>query len=160
MTAVKSNTKPPLYIEHKLCLSFHPLHVQYWKSPRLPFEKVSHFAVSVCQAFECRDSLFVLPQRAALARTWQTWATACETGSSSFMETRSTTTLASSALARLQVGRSQCSFILSTLTTQLSLQRQCSVNRKMNISNSAGQEPGSQLQGLHWLDVLEAGYQQ
>lgn len=28
------------------------------------------------------------------------------------------------------------------------------------VSDSAGQEPHSQLQGLHWLDVFKAGHEQ
>lgn len=51
----------------------------------------------------------------------------------------------------------------SKLTTQLSVQRdvvQSEGDWMQIVSDSAGQEPHSQLQGFHWLDVFKAGHEQ
>jgi len=125
--------------------------------------------LSVCSGFECWDSLCVPPQRAALARTWQTWETVWETGSNSFTETRSRITLASSGLAPLQVRNSQWGFILKRTTPSSVWRSVVQKRRKLEcwgnwsgmrffFADSAWQEPCSQLQRLHRLDVLEAGH--
>lgn len=96
--------------------------------------------------------LLSFPQTAAPARTWRTWATVSRTGSNCSTGTPSRITPASSGRALAQVSISPRAPVNSVPATRR--------GGRCFSPASPGQEPRSQLQGLHRLDVFQAGHQQ